>query len=262
MCRLLGFHSKLPSQLHRSLLVAENALAVQSKEHKDGWGIAYYQDSVPHVFKGVKRASLDSDFVRIGEQITAQTVIAHLRRATQGEISLVNCHPFQHGNWVMAHNGDFPDFCALKNEFIKAVSPPLLERVFGTTDSEIYFSMFLSELEKMSILDLQEPSIKQCATALRNTVERIESIYRQHRTEKKLALNVIISNGYFLIGFRKGHELSFYAQREDQENDTSAVFASNLIISSEPYAKESNWHEFKEGQIVGIDHEFRLHVEL
>ena len=42
MCRLFGFRSVLRSQVHRSLRSADNALAVQSRVHPDGWGVAYY----------------------------------------------------------------------------------------------------------------------------------------------------------------------------------------------------------------------------
>src|SRR4051794_31811738 len=49
MCRLFGFRSVIPSQVHRSLLAAENALGVQSNQHPDGWGVAFYVDGSPHV---------------------------------------------------------------------------------------------------------------------------------------------------------------------------------------------------------------------
>ena len=51
MCRLFGFRSVIPSQVHRSLLAAENALGTQSNQHPDGWGVAYYVDGAPHVTK-------------------------------------------------------------------------------------------------------------------------------------------------------------------------------------------------------------------
>ena len=44
MCRLFGFRSVIPSQMHRSLIAADNALGRQSERHPDGWGVAYYVD--------------------------------------------------------------------------------------------------------------------------------------------------------------------------------------------------------------------------
>jgi predicted glutamine amidotransferase len=44
VCRLFGFRSSVPSQPHRSLMDAENALAAQSLRHPDGWGIGWFAD--------------------------------------------------------------------------------------------------------------------------------------------------------------------------------------------------------------------------
>ena len=41
MCRLFGFRSVIPSQVHQSLVGAENALMLQSDRHPDGWGVAW-----------------------------------------------------------------------------------------------------------------------------------------------------------------------------------------------------------------------------
>ena len=49
MCRLFGFRSVIQSQVHRTLMDADNALGTQSTEHRDGWGVAYYVDGAPHI---------------------------------------------------------------------------------------------------------------------------------------------------------------------------------------------------------------------
>ena len=49
MCRMFGFRSVLDSHVHRSLLGAENALALQAEHHPDGWGVAYYLGGAPHL---------------------------------------------------------------------------------------------------------------------------------------------------------------------------------------------------------------------
>ncbi|NOS35310.1 MAG: class II glutamine amidotransferase, partial [Deltaproteobacteria bacterium] len=51
MCRLFGFRSVIHSQVHSSLVSADNALAFQSNEHPDGWGVAYYIAGAPHIVK-------------------------------------------------------------------------------------------------------------------------------------------------------------------------------------------------------------------
>ena len=66
--------------------------------------------------------------------IRSRNVIAHIRKATQGEVALENCHPFVRElwgrYWVFAHNGDLKDF------------HPRLHGSFhpvGSTDSELAF---------------------------------------------------------------------------------------------------------------------------
>jgi hypothetical protein len=38
MCRIFGFRSVIQSQVHRSLVSADNALMIQGERHPDGWG--------------------------------------------------------------------------------------------------------------------------------------------------------------------------------------------------------------------------------
>ena len=104
MCRLFGFRSVINSQVHSSLLHAENALHDQSQRHPDGWGIAYYLERVPHLVKSSDTALNDQLFKRVSGVVSSHTVMAHIRKATQGEHTILNSHPFQYGNWIFAHS--------------------------------------------------------------------------------------------------------------------------------------------------------------
>jgi glutamine amidotransferase len=106
MCRLFGFKSSISSQVHRSLLRADNALAVQSEDHPDGWGVAYYIENIPHLIKNSKIALEDNLFERVSGIVSSKVVLAHIRKASVGDINMLNCHPFQYGPWTFAHNGE------------------------------------------------------------------------------------------------------------------------------------------------------------
>jgi len=110
MCRLFGFKSVINSQVHSSLVHADNALISQSLKHPDGWGVAYYLENVPHIIKSTDRALDDHIFHQISGVVSSQVVLAHLRKATHGDKTILNSHPFQNGNWVFAHNGNLRDF--------------------------------------------------------------------------------------------------------------------------------------------------------
>lgn len=89
-----------------SLLAAENAIAVQSSRHRDGWGLAFYLGNrIPHTIKSALPANADNIFSKVSGVVASETVLAHIRQATTGDKNILNSHPFQHGNWVFAHNG-------------------------------------------------------------------------------------------------------------------------------------------------------------
>ena len=148
MCRLFGFRSVIPSQVHRSLLQADNALGLQSKDHPDGWGVAHYIDTAPHVIRSSQTAISDNLFHRVSGVVASETVLAHVRKATQGVKSVLNCHPFQYGRWVFAHNGDISNFETCREKLVQLISPHLRRFILGDTDSEVIFHLFLSELTR------------------------------------------------------------------------------------------------------------------
>src|SRR5215510_13114829 len=144
MCRLFGFRSVIPSQVHRSLLAAENALGKQSNEHPDGWGVAFYVDGAPHITRSPETALGDALFHRLSGVVSSETVLAHVRKATQGPKTVLNCHPFQYGRWVFAHNGDIPAFESRREALFAQIAPELSRFILGETDSELVFFLFLT----------------------------------------------------------------------------------------------------------------------
>src|SRR5690606_3532750 len=135
MCRIFGFRSVMQSQVHRSLVSADNALMQQSERNPDGWGVAYYVGGAPHVVKSVSTAVSDEMFQRVSGVVTSETVIAHVRKATQGQLNILDTHPFQYGRWVMAHNGNIAKFPEIQAK-LRARVPKVLRRfILGHTDS-------------------------------------------------------------------------------------------------------------------------------
>ena len=54
----------------------------------------------PHVYRNPAQAIDDGLFRNLGSVVSAYTLLAHIRRATVGNIGLLNYHPFQFGNWT------------------------------------------------------------------------------------------------------------------------------------------------------------------
>jgi predicted glutamine amidotransferase len=270
MCRLFGFRSVIPSKVHRSLLAAENALGVQSNQHPDGWGVAFYVDGSPHVTRSPSTALGDALFHRLSGVVSSQTVLAHVRKATQGAHTVLNCHPFQYGRWVFAHNGDVPNFEGRRERLMNEVAPELRRFVLGETDSEVIFFVFLTLLaERGSLASRHE--LDGVSAALGRTVQRVRELCDGAEAEASL-LTLMVTDGEILAASEGGRNLfwSTYKRRcsdRDRCSSLSAVceapttsgHVNHFIVSSEPLQGENVWEPFGSGEIVGVDRNMRVH---
>jgi glutamine amidotransferase len=268
MCRLFGFRSIIPSQVHRSLLAADNALGIQSNAHPDGWGVAFYVDGAPHVTRSPLTALGDALFHRLSGVVTSQTVLAHVRKATQGQLNVLNCHPFQYGRWTCAHNGDIPNFPEKRSALLGEVAPSLQPFVLGDTDSEVIFFMLLSRLAEAGPLSAEHP-IEHVFKALSQTVRRVRELCDDERHTSLLTL--MVTDGRCLVATRGGKELflSTYKERcsdrdtcqslsPECEAPTQSGFVNHFIVASEPLQGENVWVELEAGDIVGVDQSMRV----
>lgn len=270
MCRLFGFRSVIPSQVHRSLLAADNALGKQSNQHRDGWGVAFYVDGAPHVTKSPELALSDALFHRLSGVVASETVLAHVRRATQGEKTVLNCHPFQYGRWVFAHNGDVPDFSRHRAALSAEIAPKLRRFVLGDTDSEHVFFMFLTLLSAHGPLGRRH-SVDDVAHALKTTVQRVREICGTESAEARPLLTLIVTDGDTMAAVHGGRELfwsSYKSRCSDREHCPSlspeceapseSGFVNHFILSSEPLQGENVWHPLSEGDVIGVDWRMRV----
>ena len=82
-----------------------------SRRHKDGWGIAWYDERDIRLIKEASPACRQRRVRFIQENpFAARFALSHVRKATQGAVALRNCQPFVRemgGAWhCLAHNGD------------------------------------------------------------------------------------------------------------------------------------------------------------
>ena len=274
MCRLFGFHSVIRSAVHHSLVAAENALGRQSADHPDGWGVAFYEGKFPHVIRSDKQALEDRLFKDISSVVSTHTLIAHVRKATFGDVGILNCHPFQLGPWTFAHNGDVAEFDKrdIKEALLSEINSSFQAHIFGSTDSEICFHLFLSKLaQKVSSVFEESISMDKVLDSVQETVQTIHRIVTKHsKKESKHAF--LISNGSCLIGYREKAPL-FYSTYKSlcPERDTCDAFDINmcekksdkinhLILTSEHIETGPNvWEELKDEYYVAVDHGMQLH---
>lgn len=279
MCRLFGFRSVILSQVHHSLMRADNALETQSQDHPHGWGVAYYVAGTPHVIKSDKSALNDQLFRRVSGIVSSQTVIAHIRNATEGQINLLNTHPFQFGPWVFAHNGNIKNFGALRNSLLNEIAPALRPYVLGETDSELIFFLILTELFKKVDLSRLDPAYSVVLACTRAALKKLDTIIGpffqgQNGTDKETYLTFILTNGKTMLAHQGGKQL-FYSTYKNRcvdrdicksfskacENKSEDGYVNHLLFASEPLSGENIWHSLNPGEITGVDQAMKLNQD-
>jgi predicted glutamine amidotransferase len=278
MCRLFGFRSVIQSQVHSSLVDAENALGIQADSHPDGWGVAYYVQNSPHVVKSAKAALGDAIFKRVSGVVSSETVLAHIRKTTVGNNNILNTHPFQYGRWVFAHNGNIADFSNKRELLLARISPHFKRFILGETDSEIIFYFLLSELEKKADLTEKNIEAEHLAKTLKDALEKLasitgESALNDNSGESATYYTFIMTNGKSMVGHHGGKDLHYSTYKTkcgdrdscpsfslECEAPTKSGFINHLLFSSEPLSGENIWIPLKRGQIVAIDQAMKLTI--
>jgi predicted glutamine amidotransferase len=245
MCQLLGMNCNVPTDIVFSF-TGFSTRGGRTDEHKDGWGIAFFEGAGVRLFVDHQSAvaSPVADLIK-RYPIKSKNVIAHIRKATQGEIALENCHPFVRElwgrYWVFAHNGDLKNFA------------PLLDGAFrpvGTTDSERAFCYLLQQLRKRFGDTL--PAMKQLTEALTTLSAEIASYG---------VFNMMLSDGSALFA-HCSTKLHYIVRQypftqamlsdEDVAVDFSEVTTPNdrvAIIVTEPLTTNERWHPFESGEL-------------
>ena len=232
MCELLGVSAKRVRRVN-DLLRSFYAHAV---DHPHGWGLAVFGGAAkrPSVEREAVSA-VESAIVRdlLAEPVAAQSLIAHIRRATIGEIRYENCHPFtvedNRGRfWTLAHNGTV--FAgALLNGYWCAQN--------GDTDSERIL------LHLVARIDSEQTRLGR-ALGERERFDLFSGIVAELAQGNKL--NLIVFDGEVLYVHVNFRDSLFYRQDED-----ALVFATSPLDAREwkpvPFARLV---AAKDGEIV------------
>lgn len=141
MCQLLGMNSLKPARLSFSMegFIRRGG---ETDEHADGWGVALYESRACRIVLDEHpsaRSPLAEWTAR--NACHSRNVIAHIRKATQGVVSLSNCHPFMRRlwgrEWCFAHNGNLDTAGLAATRHFAPV---------GETDSEWAFCLMMDAL--------------------------------------------------------------------------------------------------------------------
>lgn len=260
MCRLYGFSATEATRLDCSLVLAQNALQVQSdrdrrgQRNADGWGIARWDASIPDVVLSTSPAFADGAFAEEAEATKARVALAHIRAATVGDVRVENVHPFQHGPWAFAHNGTLTGHARLA----PILASELHESPQGSTDSELIFQWLLGRMPEFG-LDPDSPAEDPHALGRLLEAAVLDLVRYSIDEAEPPKLNLLLSDGVNLAASRWGNSL-FWTVRERLPD--CAVCGTNhcpeadesyraVVIASEPISAET-WVEVQEGSIIVV----------
>ncbi len=248
MCQLLGMNCNTPTDVTFSFSgFAQRGGATD--HHADGWGIAFFEGQGVRHFVDHQSASSSpiADLIR-RYPIKSKNVIAHIRKATQGAVSLENCHPFVRElwgrYWVFAHNGNLADYAPRLHGNFKPV---------GQTDSELAFCWLMQELAKSHA---SVPSVQELSITLSELVPQIA----QHGT-----FNFLLSNGQALWA-HASTQLHFVLRRHPfklatlSDEDLSVNFADQTqptdrvaIVVTAPLTTDEAWTALTPGRVYTFE---------
>ena len=149
MCRLMGFVSIQEQTLVEAAGEEFAEFAALSARHGDGWGIAACNEQEhPQLLIEPTRAKESKGFDQAAHNLKTNGALLHLRWATGNlAINEGNTHPFTYHDYSFMHNG-----ALIPPESIDSfIEPKFAALKRGQTDSESYFYLIVTEIEKFGV---------------------------------------------------------------------------------------------------------------
>ena len=152
MCRLAAYigeeiplEQMIVQPRHSLLEQSHHANEAKLSVNGDGFGFAWYFGAQePGLYRDVLPAWSDGNLSSLCRAVSAPLFLAHVRASTEGEVIRTNCHPFVYQNWSFAHNGRIGGFSRIRRSLEASLPDLLYHRRRGTTDSELFFLLLLS----------------------------------------------------------------------------------------------------------------------
>lgn len=278
MCRLFGFRSIIQSKMHKSLVGGDQSFMHLSEDHPDGWGVAYYVASSPHVVKSESPAIKDNLFKKVSGIVASNTVLAHLRKATAGSLDITNTHPFQYGRWVFAHNGNIKSFTSHRSALLKNIPEEFRRFIIGETDSELIFYFLMARISEHLNLHSKAIDASSLTSVITMAISEVTSIIGPYMLKDgpptETYLSFILTNGVEFVVFQGGKPLYYSTHKSACSEKSECAFynqtcearsrlgdrINHLLVSSEPMSGDNIWTAMKPGELLILDRNMRYNV--
>jgi predicted glutamine amidotransferase len=228
---MMGYVAKAETTFPELVGQGFSAFVELSREHRDGWGVAWRRDGAIALEKAPEEAAASAAFPAALDHARARAAILHFRLASVGGHSVGNTHPFVYGTVAFAHNGSVdPEVAG------GLMSPAASAELEGTTDSERYFRALLRQL--MAGVEVPE--------ALRSVAARL-------REAPHSSLNVLLLTDAYLYAFC-GFNPAAPALAKDPDYYTLYWHAREdaVLVASSGWPEGDSWQSLGNGELLAV----------
>ena len=250
MCELLGISISPAAKMG----VYFKAFRPRAEENQSGWGVGWYEQGRARVIKEASRADESAKALAlVDEHPTSDVFVVHVRKATVGDVSLENTHPFtrrvKRRDWLFAHNGTIDGLERLDvNGFVSR----------GDTDSEVAFHFLLTRL-------LRASEAGSSGGNGRAPDEASEILKAAKTLSEDGKVNFLLTDGKTLYAYHDGHKSLHFLERSPAQpsqvrlaDDTDYVVdlaetgipGEHAVIVATVPLNEERWTRFEPGQFL------------
>jgi glutamine amidotransferase len=278
MCRFIAYLGK-PIIADNLLIRPKNSLMNQSQHAResemtvngDGFGIGWYNTAVrkePALFRSIRPAWNDENLRYNASMIRTHCLLAHIRAATQGSVSMENTHPFRFKEFLMMQNGGIHQFNKIKRRIIYRLDEEAFQWIEGQTDTQYIFALFMTIVKEYRTKhELQMGDLAACFT---QTFAEIEDMKDEVGLDSPSLYNMVLTNGKALIATRYStqpqvdtrtlHIASNVVPHTDEHGNLALAPSEQtdpcVLISSEILTEDPRyWENVPENHCIMVDEE-------
>ncbi|MEQ9374205.1 MAG: class II glutamine amidotransferase [Imperialibacter sp.] len=208
MCRLLAYLGR-PILMDKFLYEPKNSMIKQSFSAKeieeplngDGFGVGWYHKEIspdPATFVSIYPAWNNRNLRYLAPKVKSECLVAHVRAASEGDVSEANCHPFHYQNYLMLHNGGVDDFIKIKRRLTTSLHEDRYRWIKGQTDSEHLFAVFLDKLAtRGTSFDAED-----VADSFEEMIVDMKAAMHEAEITDPAYLNMVFVDGERMVGLR------------------------------------------------------------
>jgi glutamine amidotransferase len=202
MSKLFGCLINDPHLVAHVLLPFQPILYVSEAESPYGWGVAHH---IHHevlkkdvLAKRRPRQVGELDFYKLLRDVAAHAIVGQVRRLGLGSAIPENTPPFTFRSWSCGHTGYVDRFDQIRPWLLNSIPAFLRRNIKGVTDSEALFHLFLAFLHDEGLLEAQEVTLGDAATALAATYRTVSRFVRDAGGGAS-GFNLVVTNGRIML---------------------------------------------------------------